>query len=310
MAVTDGDWYRYLARRGAAEVNFWLPSGGRRFCAVEPGSPFLFKSHYRDGNRIVGGGFLSGSVSLPMSQAWEFFGPDNGCSSLAEMRTRIGKYDRNRTNEADPEIGCVMLRDVHFFPNGEQPEAPPDWSPSIVQGKGYDFASASGSYVEQVLAALLASYRENPLDDGGPGVVTGEVFGRPALRAVRVGQTAFKALVQEAYGRRCAVTGDRIVPVLQAAHIRPVTREGVNQVDNGLLLRSDVHTLFDRGYLGVHPTERVLMVSPRLREEYGNGEEFYARARAREAVASPARRADRPNAEFLQWHADAVFLAS
>jgi len=127
---------------------------------------------------------------------------------------------------------------------------------------------------------------------------------------VRVGQHAFKALVQEAYGRRCAVTGDKIVPVLQAAHIRPVTSQGENRVDNGLLLRSDVHTLFDRGYLGVHPTEKILMVSPRLRQEYGNGEEFYARARAREVVAAPARRADRPNTDFLQWHADAVFLAS
>ncbi|MGA3154297.1 MAG: hypothetical protein ACLPN6_13735 [Streptosporangiaceae bacterium] len=75
-------------------------------------------------------------------------------------------------------------------------------------------------------------------------------------------------------------------------------------------MRSDVHTLFDRGYLGVHPATRVLMVSPRLRQEYGNGEDFYARARAQQAVAAPARRADRPNAEFLEWHADSVFLAS
>jgi putative restriction endonuclease len=52
------------------------------------------------------------------------------------------------------------------------------------------------------------------------------------------------------------------------------------------------------------------MVSPRLRQEYGNGEDFYARARAQQAVAAPARRADRPNAEFLEWHADSVFLAS
>ena len=80
--------------------------------------------------------------------------------------------------------------------------------------------------------------------------------GCPAL-AGALGQAAFKALVQEAYGRRCAVTGDKIVPVLQAAHIRPVTAEGENRVDNGLLLRSDVHTLFDRGYLGVHPDRKT-----------------------------------------------------
>jgi hypothetical protein len=85
---------------------------------------------------------------------------------------------------------------------------------------------------------------------------------------VRVGQAAFKALVQEAYGRRCAITGDKIVPVLQAAHIRPVTDHGENRVDNGLLLRSDVHTLFDRGYLGVHPDRKTLLVSPRLRSDW------------------------------------------
>jgi predicted restriction endonuclease len=77
---------------------------------------------------------------------------------------------------------------------------------------------------------------------------------------VRIGQNAFKALVQEAYGRRCAVTGDKIVPVVQAAHIRPVGGEGLNRVDNGLLLRSDVHTLFDAGYAGVHPQKRTLLV--------------------------------------------------
>ena len=60
-------------------------------------------------------------------------------------------------------------------------------------------------------------------------------------------------MLKQAYGRRCAVTGDKIVPVLQAAHIRPVTQDGENRIDIGLLLRSDVHTLFDRGYIGIHP---------------------------------------------------------
>jgi putative restriction endonuclease len=92
---------------------------------------------------------------------------------------------------------------------------------------------------------------------------------------VRVGQQAFKALVQDVYGLRCAITGDKVVPVVQAAHIRPVTDAGENRVDNGLLLRSDVHTLFDRGYLAVHPEKKTLLVSPRLHRDWGNGEEFY-----------------------------------
>lgn len=309
VGVTDWDWYQFLAEREAREVNFWQPSGGRRFGAVPQGAPFLFKTHYARGNRIVGAGFLSGWASLPMSRAWEFFGEGNGCASLPEMRSRISKYRRRQDNgRSDPEIGCIMLRDVVFARFEDAPAAPPDWSGNIVQGRGYELDTPEGSYVEQALERLLAA--DPAFGQIVPSAVPGDVFGAPRLRPVRVGQAAFKALVQEAYGRRCAVTGDKIVPVLQAAHIRPVTDQGENRVDNGLLLRSDVHTLFDRGYLGVHPERRTLLVSPRLRSDWGNGEEFYERARSAESIAAPARRVDQPNSEFLTWHADTIFMTS
>lgn len=209
-----------------------------------------------------------------------------------------------------------MLRDVQFFGPGEERPAPPDWKNSIVQGKSYNLDAPQGSYVEQVIRTLFgldlgqAVSPVNMDDLGQPGSVPGEIFGDPRLSPVRLGQNAFKALVQEAYGRRCAVTGDRIVPVLQAAHIRPVTDQGENRIDNGLLLRSDVHTLFDRGYLSVDPAKKTLMVSKRLRAEWGNGEEFYQRAASGEPIAMPTRPADRPNVEFLSWHADTLFMAS
>lgn len=72
-------------------MNFWQPSGGRGSGAdkIPQGAPFLFKSKYPFGNRIVGGGFLSGWVPLPMTWAWEFFGQSNGCATLEEMRNKI-----------------------------------------------------------------------------------------------------------------------------------------------------------------------------------------------------------------------------
>jgi putative restriction endonuclease len=72
-----------------------------------------------------------------------------------------------------------------------------------------------------------------------------------------------------------ALSAGLIPPVLQAAHIRPVTAGGEHRLDNGLLLRSDIHTLFDRGYLGVDPKFR-LRISPRLRADFSNGDQFYA----------------------------------
>ena len=114
-------------------------------------------------------------------------------------------------------------------------------------------------------------------------------------------------MVLSAYHGHCAITGTKIRPVLQAAHIRPVANGGENRLDNGLLLRSDVHTMFDRGYIGVDPSHR-LVVSQRLRADFGNGEQFYAKAG--QVIALPDRKTDRPHREFLEWHLDTIFKAS
>ena len=90
---------------------------------------------------------------------------------------------------------------------------------------------------------------------------------------------------------------------MQAAHIRPVARGGSAGSNNGLLLRSDVHTLFDRGYLGVDPRHRLL-VSPRLRADFSNGDQFDAKEG--QVIDLPERRADRPGREYLEWHFNEV----
>jgi len=184
--------------------------------------------------------------------------------------------------------------------------APPGFAANIVQGKGYDLAdSALTGYFGELLQRLIGAVLE--LDLSEPWHQPGPVFGDPRLAPYRLGQQAFKAVVMDAYHRQCAITGTHISPVLQAAHVRPVTAGGVHRLDNGLLLRSDVHTMFDRGYLGVD-TQYRLRVSPRLRDEFGNGAQFYAQAG--QVIELPARRADRPNREFLEWHLDEVFKAS
>ena len=301
MGVTDQEWYQFLlARPQLTEVNFWRPSG-RGFQAIGSGEPFVFKTH-KPHDRLVGGGFLSNATTLRISEAWEFFGEANGVSSLEEMRVAIARYRRQPLrDDEDPLVGCVLLRDVFFVNESEAISPPPDFATNIVMGKSYDLGSESGSYLETALEALLRTSTES-------GSVPGPVFGDPRLVAARLGQQAFKALVLTAYERRCAITGAKIRPVLEAAHIRPVSREGQNRVDNGLLLRSDVHTLFDRGYLGVDPELR-LHVSPRLRRDFGNGDEFYAHA-GESLVSLPRRRADRPDREALEWHMDTTFLSA
>jgi HNH endonuclease len=304
VGVTDDRWYRFLAARPElAEINFWRPGGRHAFRALQPGEPFFFKSHYPQ-NRVVGGGFFSGFVPMRVSDAWELLGAGNGAGSLAELRSQISRYHPIAPGE-DPEIGCVLIRDPKFF--GEDSVAPPPgFAPNVVQGKGYNLAESKASaYFGELLQRLIGAPVD--LDLSAPWHRTGPVFGDPRLAPYRLGQQAFKAVVMDAYHRQCAITGTHIPPVLQAAHVRPVTAGGMHRLDNGLLLRSDVHIMFDRGYLGVDAQYR-LQVSPQLRAEFGNGEQFYAQAGR--VIELPARRADRPNREFLQWHLDEVFQAS
>jgi hypothetical protein len=83
--------------------------------------------------------------------------------------------------------------------------------------------------------------------------------------AQRLGQQAFRQKLLEAYGGRCAVTGTSEVSSLQAAHIVPYNGKKTNHVSNGILLRADIHNLFDMGLLYIEPASGFIVVSPRVR---------------------------------------------
>jgi len=306
VGVTDHHWYEYLAaQKELSEVNFWRPRDKRRFGAISPGEFFFFKTH-APSSLIVGGGLLASWELLPLSAAWEFYGPGNGAGSLDDLRALIGGRDGLHRNE-DPEIGCILLQDVTFFPPGTGMALPPGmWSAGIQQGKHFDLGQTPFTSFFDILTARVASATvEIDLSDPSWKHI-GPMF-REQTHKVRIGQGAFQARVLNVYKRKCAITGTKIWPALQAAHIRPVTRGGEHRVDNGLLLRSDVHAMFDHGYLAVDPSYQLL-VSPRLREEFGNGEQFYAKRG--EVIALPDRKTDRPLRDFLEWHLDTVFKAS
>jgi hypothetical protein len=80
----------------------------------------------------------------------------------------------------------------------------------------------------------------------------------------RRGQTEFRNRLIDAYGGRCAVTGCDAVDALEAAHIQPYLGQHSNHVTNGLLLRADIHTLFDLGLLTIDSTSMAVLLHPTL----------------------------------------------
>lgn len=84
------------------------------------------------------------------------------------------------------------------------------------------------------------------------------------LMALRLGQPKFRRDLIAAYGARCAVTGCDAQDALEAAHIVPYKGKHTNSVRNGLLLRADIHTLFDLGLFRIDPVSRRVVLSPQL----------------------------------------------
>ena len=87
--------------------------------------------------------------------------------------------------------------------------------------------------------------------------------------AIRQGQPRFRGELLEVYGRRCAITDCDVTEALEAAHILPYVNEQRNHVSNGLLLRADIHTLFDLGLIAVGEDLKLLVASSLRKTQFG-----------------------------------------
>lgn len=306
LGVTDNGWYNYLRNINPEDINFWQPGGKSRFKVLEKGAPFLFKLKYPI-NAIGGVGFFSSHSLLPMNFAWEVFGNRNGCDTLNQFQNLIFQYRTDKDN-INPQIGCIILTQPIFFKKEDWIEIPADWSKSIVQGKSYESESLIGKSLWSKIENLLEKYLQPALPVNYESQLMQEPkawYGKSILTKVRLGQGAFRILVTDAYTRRCSITGERTLPVLEAAHIKPFAVAGPHAVSNGLLLRSDVHKLFDTGYLTI-TNDYKTEVSRRIREEYENGKEYY-QFHGKSLMYLPEEIVNRPGKEFIQWHNEKVY---
>lgn len=302
VGITDRDWFNHVSRLpDLDEVNFWQPSGNVQFRALQPGEPFLFKLHSPD-DFIVGGGFFSHFTILPASVVWKAFGDKNGAQTEEEMRTRVARYRRiSNPNIADDfDIGCILLESPFFFERQDWISLT-DWKREIVRGRGYDSVGDGAATWERVELLMKARH---VLEGTDQSRYSEPRYGEPTTVLPRLGQGSFRLIVTDSYNRRCAFTNSPVLHVLEAAHIRPYGLGGTHVPNNGLLIRQDLHTLFDRGYMTVTPDHHI-EVSSRIKQEFNNGQEYYALHRAEIRVPQLTDR--QPSAEFLKWHNENVY---
>ena len=119
--------------------------------------------------------------------------------------------------------------------------------------------------------------------------------------ARRQGQTGFRKALLMAYYHRCAFTGCDVEQTLEAAHIRPYLGERTNVVENGLLLRSDLHTLFDLRLVRIKPSDMKIEISSKVK-----GDHYQAIAGT--IMRLPPANAEQPSVAALRWHWNACAL--
>lgn len=302
IGITDSDWYNQLKALKPEEVNFWQPGGNTVFRVLPEEGLFLFKLHHPR-NFIIGGGYFVRHSFLPVSLAWKAFGRANGVASIAEFADRIRKYRRDVISH-DPQIGCIILTQPFFLEESDWIPVPDSFKKNIVTGKSYESSGQETAYLIDALRGRIPADATASLLYAA--AEPSERYGNPLMVRPRLGQGAFRVLVTETYHRRCAISGEKTLPVLEAAHIKPYAELGPHLIQNGLLLRSDLHILFDQGYVTVTPDSHIL-VSKRIRQKFENGKDYYA-LDGKELTVLPERIQDRPSSDFLSWHNQNLYL--
>lgn len=320
VANTDYDWFTQLRaiEPPIDEVNFWKPGSGTNFSALVPGEPLFFKLKAPH-NAIAGDGYFAHFSRLPVSMVWQVYGEANGARSYSEMRDRLIRIRTRFERDTDPKqdfwIGCILVNQPVFFDEHDWVRTPNDFKGQTVQGKTYDLTSGEGQRIW--LECLARTGRRSnaiapspvmPDRFGGDRIADGPIpsgYGAPIPVRPRLGQRSFRVAVLDSYGRRCAITNEKTLPVLEAAHIRDYHDLPVHSINNGILFRADVHKLFDSGYVTVTPEYRF-EVSRRIKEEFENGRDYYALHGSR--IRLPHDVAHRPAVESLIWHNEQRFL--
>lgn len=302
VANTDNDWFDFLrARQPWEEINFWKPSQ-TLFKAIDEGGLFVFR--LKAPRNVIGGyGILVSSINAPIKLAWESIGEGNGVASVSKMVEAIARYRKSRDTTEHSMIGCRLLSNPVFFDESEWFDVPKSWSQNIVTGKVYNTRSDDGADLFEKIEARNSGLQNtiicNKSDFFGFNEPESARYGAPILIEPRLGQASFRMKISSTYEFTCAVSGTRVLPALDAAHIQPYADGGPHRVENGILLRKDIHSVFDAGF-ATFDEEYRFIVSDQVATIFNNGNEY--KRLSGHKLRLPKSVQNWPSQKAIRWH--------
>lgn len=222
---------------------------------------------------------------------------DRQVSAMDELRHAISFIDRYMEEASRQGVvveGRLQAHDLIWYALGYETKADwVGWTSEDVEAHQRFTGRKASNLAKQIEALLkqqskqLSVEEPESFDDGQCRVA------RQILQ--RRGQDKFRKRLLKAYKGRCAISGFDAVQALEAAHIVPYCQSGTSKLENGLLLRSDFHTLFDQGLIAINPASWTVSIHPSLKKT------TYASFDG-QPVMLPDASVDHPSAELLHHH--------
>lgn len=261
ISPTDIDWFNFLRSEGLnSEINFWTPTPWNiSGLTKEDKLYFMLKSPIR---KIGGYGQFVEYKNISVNEAWNKYGFKNGCASKRELIERLDSYKASNSSDErsvmDTEIGCIVLTNAMFFDDDKfinLENYALDFKRHIVKIKYFNELDPLESEISKTTKdfELLS--------------INSEKLKKSRLVTERKGQGNFRAIITRAYSNKCCITNEPTPELVEAAHIQSYIDENSNHVKNGLLLRVDLHKLYDNGLLYIDDFYAV-HVSPEVKSEY------------------------------------------
>lgn len=208
---------------------------------LAPGSlVLLFRE--KDGHyAIVGGGYFLGWASMSLQESWDLYGVSNGAYNFDDFVHEV----ELRGGNAKDNLSCAKLMHTFVFNASDLVNIPDELTNLVDQKQHFTLAlnEPAGHYIQnRVLDARDAYIGNDGTDWQGMYYVASH-------RNSKSYMAEFHARVLDAYKYQCAVTGVRARPVLMIAHIQPFYDAQFQSVSNGVVLRSDIYSMFKAGYI-------------------------------------------------------------
>jgi putative restriction endonuclease len=245
ISPTDNNWFKFLKDNDFNSfINFWTPTPWN-IKKLKPGDKwyFLLKSPIRE---IGGFGEFFEYKNLTAFEAWRLYGHKNGATDLQQFINSIQLYIDKNSNKFGGtkidintyEIGCIILNNCQFWDFEDYKKAEDH---EIVFGKQV----VKYKYFNQYDPFKINEQESN--NDFNILREPRENYKREINQ--RKGQSKFKGHVLKSYKNRCCITGETCPELLEAAHLQKYINNQSNHIQNGILLRVDIHRLFDNDLL-------------------------------------------------------------